>query len=357
MSLFSPEFKEQFKDGANEVPVLETPVSGEQASVENKDNQAPVEVAPPVGNTPNTEKQQVVEPNVLPDSVTAKLKESGYDTLEALIEAAKKPKEADKVELTPEEKIQKENEAKLDFTNHAVKVAKLSPDYLNKVEALLKADAVDVVFPEFEANYKSKNPDADAEDIKFAFDSQFPISSDDDAVKEQALRTLNLWKDKIVNEQSSDYNKVQKDYNYMKEIQAHEPVFKKDVLDAIKNGITSEMDLGAGEDVTKFKSNITESDMFKHIEKELGADFIQDLFLTHLNGQSEQVSKAIKKITEWAQTSMIMQDALTAHGNTMKSKGLNEGALGSKAPFNTNAELGQPAAVEADLSRLRRNLG
>ncbi len=301
------------------------------------------------------EKPKEVVANTLPEDVVAKMKEHGFDSIEQLLEAAnKEPKQ--KVELSDEEKTQKANEEKIEFEKHAVKNLKLTPEYLRKAESLQNAMAKDVVYDVFKADFVKANKDADEEDIQFAFDSQFPIDSEDEAIKEQAVKLLNLYKDKIVSSETEAYNKAKENFDSVQRIQSEEPKFKENVLNAIESAITDTIEIGTGEEKTNFKSTIKRDDVFKHLKAELGDEFIFDMFNRHLDGQLEQVSSMFKKLTNWAQKTMVFDDAVKAHGNKMKSIGLSEGALGSKAPF-VKTENTTAVVAKGDLTRLNNLYG
>lgn len=364
--MFSAENIEALKELNKDIVVA--PASTEQApietpndGVETDENQAntssqeeePYPNAEPENSTtePNSP-EQVHESPEIPEAILARMKEHGYDSLEQLLEAANKKAESPAKELSEEEKAQAENEARVAFEAHAVKNLRLTPDYLRKVENLQAQPAKDVVYNAFKADYLAANKEADDDDVTFAFNNQFSIDSEDEGLKAHGQKMLDLYKEKIVQEQSSEYNKAKLDFETLQKLQAEEPVFKAGVLKVIEDSIEESIEIGAGEEKTNYKSTVKRDDVFKYIEKQLGTEFMYDMFSRHLDGQSEQISNTFKTLTGLVQKAMVFEDAARVHGHKMKSLGLNEGALGSKAPFVKDTNMAQPALIQGDLSML-----
>lgn len=357
MSFDLEQMKQDFADTSNK---------NDANSVENNQDSSNKEANPNSIDTINTDagdnaKAPVIDEHKLetqlPEEITNKLKESGFDSLDKLIEAAKKSKiEAPKV-LSEEEKKQAIENERADFLNHAIKESKLSTSYIKEVESLIEANAKEVVFPSFKSKYLEVNPSAEDEDIEYAFNNQFSVNSENAAEKAQGERLLELAKKEIVDDKAKDYNSSKENFNTAREIAEAQPKFQKLIVDTFSD-IPKSMELGSGEEKTNFIPTVDNAQVYKYIEENFGKEFFYTMFNTFMEGQTDQVQKVLKSVGSLAHKALVFDSALNSHGQTMKSIGAKEAVLGSKAPFNKNQEVSSTGTAKVEgLERLTEMFG
>lgn len=312
------------------------------------------------GQDDQGEASKEAEKNANPPAVTAaadeatlaKIKESGYDSLEALIEAAKKPAaEALKPEPTPEELERSKQVQRADFINYAIKESKLSDEYIKKVETLMAAPPADVVYNSWKEDYMKSNTDADEDDVRYAFENQYNINSNDEGLKKAGAELLELQKERLISKEAAQYNQAVADFNDVNIIQQEKPVFEKLMNDTFSE-IVMDLEIGAGDEKTNFKSTITKDQVLKAVGDEFGKDFLYNLFNAHLDGQKDMVKKVLSAVGKLIHKDLIFDAAIISHGETMRSLGTKGGALGSKSPFNKNADTVHAGSSNEDRSGL-----
>lgn len=282
------------------------------------------------------------------DEQLAKIKELGYNSLDELIEGLKKGKEETP---NPEDNLAEE----ADFLSYAMKDKKLTNDYLQESKGILSKSAEEIVFDEFSKLYLEKNEGEDLEDARFAFNAQYGIESSDEAIKANGNRLLELDKNRIVSEKTSDYSKAKADFDQLKVIQAAQPKFTELLNDILKTN--PDITVGNNNGQTNFKSTVTPEETMAYIKENVDDELVYQAFDDFASGQPDKATKKLSAIIKLVQNQLNFDKVIEAHGEQMRALGIKEGSIGATAPFNKNNALPGGSSGTEDLSGLKSVYG
>jgi hypothetical protein len=271
------------------------------------------------------------------------LAEMGFKSEEEL-KALKNPA----IPETEEQKAVRLEREEAAFIKHVVDNGTLSLNEINSFKQLSALPANDLVFADFANEYKDANKDrkdsegeADLvtdEEIKDAFESIYNTSSENPALKKAGERALNARAKEILGETETKYKEARDNFNGLMDIKAKMPEFKSFVQSTLKTVIPEKMTFTS--DGQEFHVELDGTDMAE-IEKKFKDDniFAQYYDTTDRQGFAQSIKDEASRQLFDKYKQKIIDVAYTSGA----SKGLKNGKVGARAPFDPAKKVIAPA--------------
>lgn len=283
------------------------------------------------------------------------LKELGFNSIDDLRASLKRQKEET---ISPEEQQRRDNLYRVNLQKYAVEEGKMNPEEFNKLEALKDKSNRDIVFEAFVKEQKAEDPKLTEDEIKSAFEEEFPTydESDEDDGEKNKARNKRIEKkiakvvDSIKSPLESKVNSLKTEYNeHVSNIEKARE-FNEKIPGLIEKAIPSKFDFYStkdGDEEVKVDLELSTED-----KKQISAAIKEKVltlstFGVYKKGDTQALESIVKNAVEehlWSPT--YRQKALEKMAQTFLDRGVKKGSnVGAENPFPMNQQQQQSSKM------------
>jgi len=275
------------------------------------------------------------------------LKGYGFNSPDELKTFLTKQKEEN---IDPQEKINQANREKADFLKFSADNTLLAVEEYSTLESLRGRKDVEIVRDEFTKSYREDNSDADDEEVAAAFDTQYPLQSENVAQKKWAEKQIAKEAKEIRSPLESKFEVAQKDFKDYQTLNSKIPGFNKfidGVIDANTPEKLSFHKVKDGETEIHIEAELT-ADQRKELKDEVGKMFrnpkTYNEYAHSESKEKELNDKIAKKINGYIKINYF-EKAIEKGFEAGKGLGVTKGStVGAEQPFAIVRNMNVPGA-------------